>query len=286
MDPQQLLTENVELIARLVGRACRRVGVAADDISDAASMVKLALLEDDYAILRRFEGRSSLATYLTIVIQRLLADQRERTHGRWRPSAEAHRLGPHAVLIEDLLGRQHRSIDEVMPMVRSVDPAITRNDVAEIAKRMPQRTPRPREVPLPTEDMEPLPALDRADASTIDRELRGLSEHAGKVLRDAMTAWPADDRMLVRLRFESSLTIADIARLMKVPQRPLYRRLESLLVALRKILLAAGIDPAAAGELLEASNRIEIDFGSAWKNGEPHRTKEETGHASAEEQSP
>jgi RNA polymerase sigma factor (sigma-70 family) len=286
MDPRQLIEQNVELIDRLVHRACRRVGVATDDIGDAASMVKLALLENDYDILRRFEGRSSLATYLTIVIQRLLSDQRERTHGRWRASAEAHRLGPHAVVIEDLVGRQHRSIDEVMPMVRAVDPAITRDDVAEIARRMPHRTPRPREVPLPTEDVQPLAALDRADASTNDRELRGLSEHAGTLLRDTMTAWPADDRMLVRLRFESSLKIADIARLMKVPQRPLYRRLESLLLALREILLAAGVDSAAAGELLDASNRIEIDFGPAWKNGGQRRTNEKTGHASAEEQSP
>jgi RNA polymerase sigma factor (sigma-70 family) len=286
MDPRQLIEQNVELIDRLVHRACRRVGVATDDIGDAASMVKLALLENDCAILRRFEGRSSLATYLTIVIQRLLSNQRERTHGRWRPSAEAHRVGPHAVIIEDLVGRQHRSIDEVMPMVRAVDPAITRNDVAEIASRMPQRTPRPREVPLPTEEIQPLAARDRADASTIDRELRGLTAHAGTLLRDTMTSWPAADRMLVRLRFESSLTIADIARLMKVAQRPLYRRLESLLLALRETLLAAGVDSAAAGELLEASNRIEIDFGMAWKNGGRHRTKKEAGHSSAEEQSP
>src|SRR5436853_6889058 len=76
MDPRQLIEQNVELIDRLVHRACRRVGVPTDDIGDAASMVKLALVENDYDILRRYEGRSSLATYLTIVIQRLLADQR------------------------------------------------------------------------------------------------------------------------------------------------------------------------------------------------------------------
>src|SRR5688500_7510790 len=113
MQPHQVLEENVELIERLVGRACRRAGIGARDVADMAAMVKLALVEDDYAILRRYEGRSSLATYLTIVIERLLADQRERTHGRWRPSAEAQRLGPHAVLIEDFVGRQRRSIDEV-----------------------------------------------------------------------------------------------------------------------------------------------------------------------------
>lgn len=41
-------------------------------------MVKLALLERRPRDFRRFEGPSSLATYLTIVIQRRLSDQRKR----------------------------------------------------------------------------------------------------------------------------------------------------------------------------------------------------------------
>jgi RNA polymerase sigma factor for flagellar operon FliA len=42
-------------------------GVEADDF---ASHPKLKLIEDDYAILRKFQGRSSLRTYLTVVIER------------------------------------------------------------------------------------------------------------------------------------------------------------------------------------------------------------------------
>lgn len=286
MDPRDILEDNLGLIDRIVRQVCRRGGVAAGDVDDFASVVKLALVENDYAILRRYEGRSSLATYLTIVIRRKLGDQRERTHGRWRPSPEAERLGERAVLIEDLVGRQGRSVDEAMPILRSVDASIMRHEVVAIADRLPQRTPRPREVPLPENDEVPLPAADRADAATLDRELHALSQRAGTLLRDTMAAWPAPDRMLVRLRFESSLTIADIARLMKVPQRPLYRRLETLLGGLREILVNAGIDPAAADDLLGASDRIEMNFGQGWKNGETYRTKEGTGHASVEEQSP
>ncbi len=246
MDPRQLLELNIEVIDRVTRRVCRRWGVAADDVDDVASAVKLALVEKDYAILRRYEGRSSLATYLAIVVQRLLADQRERTHGRWRPSPEAQRLGKRAVLIEDVIGRQNRSVDEAMPMLRAVDASITRHEVAGIADRLPQRPSRPREVPLPPEELLPLASPDQADAAAFEGELHGLSKRAGALLRDAMKAWPAEDRMLVRLRFESSLSIADIARLMKVPQRPLYRRIEALLGGLREVLLAAGIDPAAA----------------------------------------
>jgi RNA polymerase sigma factor for flagellar operon FliA len=173
-----------------------------------------------------------------------------------------------------------------MPILRAVHASITRHEVVAIADRLPQRAPRPREVPLPEDDKVPLPAADRADTATLDRELHALSQRAGALLRDTMAAWPAPDRMLVRLRFESSLSIADIARLMKVPQRPLYRRLEALLGRLREILLNAGIDPAAADDLLGASDRIEMDFGQGWKNGQAHRTKEETGHAGVEERSP
>lgn len=274
MHPRQLLEENVDLIDRLVARACHRIGVS--DVADAASMAKLALVENDYAILRRYEGRSSLATYLTIVIQRLLADEHARTHGRWRPSAEAQRMGGRAVLIEEIIGRQRRTIDEAMPIVRAADASITRAEVVAIADRLPRREPRPREVEIPADDAHPLPASESADADAIDRELREASRRTAEVLRETMASWPPQDRLLVRLRFGSSLSIADIARVMKVEQRPLYRRLESLLGRLREVLLAAGIDPSTAGDLIGAGNRIDVDFGFAWKNGEPRRTNETT----------
>ena len=235
MHPRQLIEENLALIERLVGRACRRVGMPPSDWSDTASMVKLELVENDYAILRRWEGRSSLATYLTVVIQRLLADQHEKTHGRRRPS-----------------------MTQPPP-------------------------PRMREVELPDEEVVPLAASELADTETYEGELRVVSERAGAIVREAMAAWPADDRLMIRLRFESSLSIADISRLMKVPQRPLYRRLESLLARLRDVLLAAGVDPVTANDLIGTAGRIELDFGLARKNSGAFRTTGVTGGASQQE---
>jgi DNA-directed RNA polymerase specialized sigma24 family protein len=67
------------------------------DAEDFGSSVKLHLLENDCAILRKWEGRSSFATYITIVIRRLLVDQR-RAGGRFYTSAAAHRGGDAAVM--------------------------------------------------------------------------------------------------------------------------------------------------------------------------------------------
>src|SRR5947208_3040379 len=42
-----------------------------DDVEDFASWVKLRLIDGDYAVIRKFQGRCSPATYLTVVIRRL-----------------------------------------------------------------------------------------------------------------------------------------------------------------------------------------------------------------------
>jgi RNA polymerase sigma-70 factor (ECF subfamily) len=50
----------------------RSVQLATHDAEDLASEVFLKILADDYGLLRRFRGESSLATYLTVVARRVV----------------------------------------------------------------------------------------------------------------------------------------------------------------------------------------------------------------------
>lgn len=50
----------------------RSVVASAADIDDLAADVFLAVVQDDFAILRHFRGDSSLATYLTVVARRVV----------------------------------------------------------------------------------------------------------------------------------------------------------------------------------------------------------------------
>jgi RNA polymerase sigma-70 factor, ECF subfamily len=50
----------------------RSVRLAQEDIDDLCAEVFLALLAEDYAVLRRFRGQSSLATYLTVIARRVV----------------------------------------------------------------------------------------------------------------------------------------------------------------------------------------------------------------------
>lgn len=260
MNPRDLFEANLATIDGVIAVVCRRARLFGADAEDFAAEVRLALIENDYDILRRYQARSSLDTFLTVVVQRLLADSRTRAKGRWHPSSEADRLGPAAVLLETLVRRDGRSLDEAMPHMRAAHPEITRAQCQAILDRLPSRTARPRSVELDAIGYAVAggePADSRAAASDRQR----LSSVAGRTLREVLQAMPVEDRMLVRLRFASNMSIADIARILVLPQRPLYRRLDALLANLRGALSDAGIDRAAAEGLVGHDDGNEMDFG-------------------------
>jgi len=67
--PEQLAT--LDSVIRQVARAGRLQPHDADDFSQS---VHVRLIERQYDVFDRFDGRSSLRTYLTVVVRRLLLD--------------------------------------------------------------------------------------------------------------------------------------------------------------------------------------------------------------------
>ena len=273
MNVEELFRTNLGLIDRVIAGVCRRSGLRDADAEDFASTARLALMENEYAILRAHERGSSLASFLTIVVQRLLSAQRARMWGRWHPSAEAERLGDAAVLLEKLLVRDRRPLDESVPIVLAVHPSLDRASLRELAARLPQRAARPRLVAL-EEDAQDAVATDRADARADEAEARRTSTRAARIVRDALARLPLEDRMLVRLRFGASLSIADAARLLGVPQRPLYRRIEALLGQLRAALEREGISATAMQDVISTAASEGVDFGLYGKSEPVGRTTE------------
>ncbi len=51
---------------------CRSILLSASDREDLASEVMLTIVNNDYAVLRQFRGKSSLATYLTVIARRVV----------------------------------------------------------------------------------------------------------------------------------------------------------------------------------------------------------------------
>src|SRR5262245_57293226 len=91
MNAEALFLANIATIDRIAAFICRHHHVP-DEWEEFAAQVKCDLLDHNYDIIRKYEGRAAFSTYLTTVMNRLFYQYRVRLWGKWRPSAEAKRL--------------------------------------------------------------------------------------------------------------------------------------------------------------------------------------------------
>jgi RNA polymerase sigma-70 factor (ECF subfamily) len=54
--------------------------LSSEDVEDIASEVFLKIVDNDYAVLKRFKGISSLPTYLTVIVRRICVKQLIKRH--------------------------------------------------------------------------------------------------------------------------------------------------------------------------------------------------------------
>ncbi len=234
---------NLELVDRLVARTARRHALTRADAEELSAWVRERLIDSDYAIIRKFAGRSSLSTYLTTVVVNLFRDFRNNRWGRWRPSAEAKRRGPIAVRLEELLYRNGHPVREAVQILRSSGCRSTDSELMRLAASLPQRYSKGEvslESPVASNVVAPGESARDADAMLLLAEL----------LRFLVSELPTEDALIMRMRFWNNLSVADIARALHTDQKPLYRRLEKTQARLRQALEARGIDSAGVTELL------------------------------------
>ena len=247
---------NLAVIDSVIRYVCHRHKLGGSEAEDFGSEVRLRLVENDYEVFRRFQQRSSLRTYLTVVIQRIYLDYRNHLWGKWRPSAEAVRLGPLAIRLERLLAREGLRFEEACEVLRTNEGVVaTESDLAEIAVRLPQRS---RRCFVGDDVLDGVPTADaELDNRILSRERQAATRRVLSALSGAVQTLGDQDRLILRLKFQEGLGVADIARALHLEQKPLYRRVDALLLQLRAALEAAGIDRLEAVEIV---NREDADI--------------------------
>ena len=136
--------------------------------------------------------------------------------------------------------------------------------------------PRPLVVPVEDGDEERFASSNTAADLVDELDLAQRSTLANDAVRAAMTTMSAEDRVILRLRFSANASIVQIARSLELEQRPLYRRVESLLSRLRGALEAAGVDASSVGGLIGTGGET-LDFDLERKNGKLHPSPQEEG---------
>jgi RNA polymerase sigma-70 factor (ECF subfamily) len=96
-----------------------------EDVEDVVSEILVQVVANDFALLRQYEARSTLKTYLTVVARRICGHdlvRREKT--RTRPLAEAKGREPEAPAADDarmdMMEEVHQLMDRLPKNVREV----------------------------------------------------------------------------------------------------------------------------------------------------------------------
>jgi RNA polymerase sigma factor (sigma-70 family) len=237
------------IIDDVVGHVCRRHRLSGSEAEEFQSEVRLHFIERNYEALRRFEGRASLTTYINVVVQHLFFDNRNRVWGRWRPSTDARRLGPDGILLERLVTRDGYTLDQAVQTLRVNHGVELTEPLHALAEKLTERAPARRLVP--EEDAgEMVSAAPGADANVLRAEQDFLAKRVKSALDRARQALAPREQLILKMRFDDRIPVADIARALHLDQRRLYRTIEQLLATIRTRLLADGISARDVTALL------------------------------------
>jgi len=262
MDARAAYATNLELIRQLIGITSRQRHLNPEDAEEFSSFVHVKLLEKEGAVFAQFQGSSSLRTYLTVVIQRLYQDFRYQSWGKWRPSAEASRRGTLAMDLEKLMFRDGFQFEQAyQTLTVSQGHQISREALASLAAELPVRVPRTRVADdqlaqMPAPQSSPDESPDLASWQTLrDRTEAALAQVLGEL--------ELLDRTILKLCFLDGVKIVQVARLLSLDQKKLYRRVERILSLLRTRLTDVGIGPEDVTQVVgRAFGSIRISFDS------------------------
>jgi RNA polymerase sigma factor for flagellar operon FliA len=287
MTPEATYLENLRTIERIASFVAHRNHLKPDEATEFVQEVRVRLLDQDYAIIRKYEGRSSFSTYLTTVILRLCQQWRVEQWGKWRPSAEAKRLGDKAIILERLLTRDGYTFDEAIKELTTPGSSqYTRTELEAIYVRLPLRSPRPMFVP---EEAAPevfaihSDADDRVEMDDRKRAARNVVAAFDRLLE----SMEPEDRLILRLRFWQGLKAPEIAQRLHIEPKKFYKRLDRLVKVMRQALEEAGITKKDVGMLLCHGDQ-EIRFAFPYEreippSGPSHDPGGETGGSERED---
>lgn len=252
LNSEAIFLEHLGWIEKVAASACRKHGVWGEDAEDFSAWAKMKIMDDDYALLRRFRGESEIKTFIATVVVRLAHQYVRERWGRWRPSAAAERIGPLATELEMLVYRDGYPLEQAGQKLRVAGrTTLSDTELARLLARLPQRAPlRPHEVsadPVLDAHAGSQNADQRIAASQAWTERRELTD----ALEHAIERLDPEERMIVRMHFGEGRTVAEVARALRLELKPLYRHVERLRVRVRSLLEDEGIHGSDVRAMLE-----------------------------------
>jgi RNA polymerase sigma factor (sigma-70 family) len=228
----------------------RRCGIASHRADDCFLHVCEALSEGGFRRLRSFlpDGPASFKTWLMAVVANLCIDWNRREQGRVRSLRSVSRLPELDRQVYRCIFEQRMTRSQCFQTLSSRFPGLTEAGVAEINARLFQLlTSQQRwQLTVRTPALQPASGIpwsgDEDPSWQLEEPGPGPDEQVAEAqgrqqIQDALAKLPAEQRLLLRLRYEQGLTLAEIARLTVQPDPfRVNRQVQAALDALAELV--------------------------------------------------
>ncbi len=281
VDVERTFLDHLPLVERLASQAARRSGFPPEDVEDCVASLRLKLIDDDYAILRRHRGTSKMSTYLQIVVQHAFQDWRNQKWGRYRPSATAKRLGPLAIQLEQYLIREQLDLEMAIQHVLQRSKEVsgealpTARALHQLAAQLPSRLRRT-EVGEDALEHQPSPDTASADRRIRDTERRATAEVVYGILKRAMRELEPKQQLILQMFYADGCKGSAIARALGMEQRGLYTHKDRGIRHLRRAFDAEGLTWDSVRDILGWVEAPESSLFGAGDTSPESVSKEDT----------
>lgn len=250
-------TEFLALYSPLIKHVIRRHGLDDDRITECFNHVCGALSDDGFRRLLGFrpDGPARFKTWLMAVVANLCVDWRRKEHGRVRAPLCVSRLPELDQQVYRCIYVRRMSRARCLEALTPRFPQLTEATVAEINARLfalltPQQRWQLSLRPPPLKSVASSAGPEDDDLSWQlatpgpgPDDLAAESQEQRR-LQDALSKLPAEQRLLLRLRYEQNLTLAEVARLTGQPDPfRANRRIQAALAALADLMGSQRFQP-------------------------------------------
>lgn len=247
-EPQPAWDSFLEVHSTLISQVVHWFGRDTDEAGDCFLYVCEQLRRNQFRRLRRFksDGRASFPTWLRAVVRNLCLDWYRRRRGRYRVFQSVARLSDLDQQVFRYVCEKGLSIEECTEALRPAFATVSSEQIETSLEHL-RNTLGPHQMRLlnvrrnrthliDADGSDPPGGRELEDPSADPEVQAALREGLDSVQR-ALAWLPAGDRLLLLLRFEQELTLAQVARMLSLQDaQAADRRIRGALVKIREYL--------------------------------------------------
>jgi RNA polymerase sigma factor (sigma-70 family) len=268
---QRLITENIQYIEKQCHKACgiykkkaisihQKIDGGSNSTIESTQVVVSGevdadtlfnevldrLTEDNFKVLKNFENRSKLTTYITTIIAHLVVDIQRKQTGRRRTKERAKAMGLVGEKLYELIFAKGFPVQEAYDFLKE-NQKVTQT-LEEIEAMVDKIRGRPRAHQGPAEGPEQpdiksvLVTEGNQEEGAIRKQTEGLAK---EVLREALSELSNEEKFIIQMRFplsedEQPKDLSEIAKILGTTTKAVDSRIRRIFPKLKEKMLRRG----------------------------------------------